>query len=92
MVLKLPFTSAALTNGLTRYKGGGPAACCGDGDCGGSGGTGWLGSEKNVDEDGVDVGVTRLTGRGFRVIERLFDVVRRCKIRDDESWNLTQSS
>ena len=66
IVLKLPFTSAASTNGLHRYSGLGPAGV-------GVVVLGLVGSESvefegNVAEVGV---VDRFGGRGARVIERL---------------------
>lgn len=58
MVLKLPFTSAASTNGLHRYSGFGMDVGDGSGRCS------W---------DVADVGVVeRLGGRGARDIDRLY--------------------
>ena len=64
MVLKLPLTSAASTNGLQRYKG----------FCAGAGLLGLDGGNDSVELDGkvAEVGVVdRLGGRGARVIDRL---------------------
>lgn len=64
IVLKLPFTSAASTNGLQRYKG----FWVGAGLLGLEGGNESEEFEGNVAEVGV---VARLGGRGARDIDRL---------------------
>lgn len=63
MVLKLPLTRAASTNGLHKYRGFGAPEMTGDGGTGGGGMSGW-----DVEEVGVG---ERFGPRGARDMERL---------------------
>ena len=71
MVLKLPLTSAASTNGLQRYRGF-AAGCADDGD----GGGGMLSVELNVEALGE-----RFGGRALRPIDRLVKVNGSIRLR-----------